>query len=501
MKGKEKHKKQILFTPIKHFCMQNWLFISIYLISVIATSWLPFKLSVQMSNLLEKAVELTFHLQDGLILILLILLYAIFIMIELHLSGKLIAKCQGYLIKDQLTYQLKNYRHIIYHNENTLTQGQKIVTQSKTIATFYINTFIKGILALIMCLVIALKLFNMSKVISLLLIITSVIVILIMLSLNQLMTKRQKAYVDIASKYFALSDNYIQNIEQIKFHDLFNYCYQQLIIKGDKLIKYCLAAFNIELKETLLVNLLQYGFIAIYICVLLMNPHFNVGNMMLIISTLTLYFNYIYRIKDLLIDLQKINVAIEIFEKEKLEINSINLSQINQIELQDFKSTYQKCSAMNYCFKSNNVYLIQGENGVGKSSFFKALLGLDLEYSGNIMMNHQSIKGKDLMSLYTHSLFYIDQNCDLIEYVDTKDENINLSRGQIQQFLLQELFNHKKIEHSLILLDEPSASLDQMAKEKLVHFIQQLKSCHNIVMIISHDPFMEQPDYVKVRFE
>ena len=84
----------------------------------------------------------------------------------------------------------------------------------------------------------------MSKVISLLLIITSVIVILIMLSLNQLMTKRQKAYVDIASKYFALSDNYIQNIEQkLKFHDLFNYCYQQLIIKGDKLIKYCLAAF------------------------------------------------------------------------------------------------------------------------------------------------------------------------------------------------------------------------------------------------------------------
>ena len=72
-------------------------------------------------------------------MILFILLYAIFIMIELRLSGKLIAKCQGYLIKDQLTYQLKNYRHIIYHNENTLTQGQKIVTQSKTIATFYIS--------------------------------------------------------------------------------------------------------------------------------------------------------------------------------------------------------------------------------------------------------------------------------------------------------------------------------------------------------------------------
>ena len=56
------------------------------------------------------------------------------------------------------------------------------------------------------------------------------------------------------------------------------------------------------------------------------------------------------------------------------------------------------------------------------------------------------------------------------------------------------------IHHALILLDEPSASLDATAKQALVEKLSLLAN-ENIVLVITHDKALVQPAFVEVRME
>jgi zinc/manganese transport system ATP-binding protein len=163
---------------------------------------------------------------------------------------------------------------------------------------------------------------------------------------------------------------------------------------------------------------------------------------------------------------------------------------------------------------------IIGQNGIGKSTFFKNILGLLKPVSGEI-----SVFG-DKPGKYNSEISYIPQqrsvnltknmtglsliknsykgwrwgvgfkksslNKDILEIIDLVGarDYINqafftLSGGQKKRiYLAQALINNPK----LLLLDEPLADLDPKAKQ---HFIKSLKSIHESrelsLLIISHD--------------
>ena len=163
---------------------------------------------------------------------------------------------------------------------------------------------------------------------------------------------------------------------------------------------------------------------------------------------------------------------------------------------------------------------VVGQNGIGKSTFFKALISKNKPLSGEIKIDGKSVqKANELISYIPQEreINYDDKtsgltlakatykgsklglpfwNSDfkkhlsyLVELTNTtnyiKVPFKNLSGGQKKRiYLLQALINKPEI----LLLDEPLSDLDPVSKQK---FLQVLKEIHKntslTVLLISHD--------------
>lgn len=172
------------------------------------------------------------------------------------------------------------------------------------------------------------------------------------------------------------------------------------------------------------------------------------------------------------------------------------------------------------CIEENKWLGIIGENGIGKSTFLKTLLGVLSPISGGISVfgkkpgqqnniisyipQEREINLTDLMSGLTlikssysgwqYGLPLLDRKLnhralELLELVGATEymhQPFNtLSGGQKKRiYLAQALINQPK----LLLLDEPLADLDPKAKQ---HFIEALQEIHDHqslgLLIISHD--------------
>ncbi|HFI0376660.1 TPA: ABC-F type ribosomal protection protein Vga(F) [Streptococcus suis] len=98
-----------------------------------------------------------------------------------------------------------------------------------------------------------------------------------------------------------------------------------------------------------------------------------------------------------------------------------------------------------------------GNNGVGKSTFLKLLLGMDKDYAG-----------------------LIEVKADWA-YVPQLQERSSLSGGEQVWKSIQEAFAQRP---QLLIMDEPTANLDQEHQEKL---IKQIKRYRGSLLVVSHD--------------
>jgi len=162
--------------------------------------------------------------------------------------------------------------------------------------------------------------------------------------------------------------------------------------------------------------------------------------------------------------------------------------------------------------KGSTVVLV-GEIGSGKTSIINTLIRL-IPYTGIVTINRHDIKDIDLGYL-REQILYVPQNprlfnrsiYDNIAYgTDVSRDTVNktlqrygltidinrrvgkfgqwLSGGQRQiVYLLRCLFRSSPI----VLLDEPTSSLDHETKEKILHILHDLLF-NRTVVIISHDP-------------
>ncbi|HEL1652324.1 ATP-binding cassette domain-containing protein [Streptococcus suis] len=98
-----------------------------------------------------------------------------------------------------------------------------------------------------------------------------------------------------------------------------------------------------------------------------------------------------------------------------------------------------------------------GNNGVGKSTFLKILLGLDRDFAGQIEVKADWA------------------------YVPQLQERSSLSGGEQVWKSIQEAFAQRP---QLLIMDEPTANLDQEHQEKL---IKQIKRYRGSLLVVSHD--------------
>ena len=182
-------------------------------------------------------------------------------------------------------------------------------------------------------------------------------------------------------------------------------------------------------------------------------------------------------------------------------------------------------SDLNLTVMKNEKVLIQGKSGIGKTTLFKVLLGFETIDRGMVTINGQRID-KDHIQEIREQLFYLSQDIDL------KNDNV--------YSLLDEIFiqNHKKplestrlnhlmgifelnitlleqhikelsggerqrigllicflLDRPVWLLDEPTASLDDIMKKKIADLILGQEKT---IIIISHDDVWKNNNAVKI---
>ncbi|MCK5666853.1 MAG: ATP-binding cassette domain-containing protein, partial [Thiotrichaceae bacterium] len=185
------------------------------------------------------------------------------------------------------------------------------------------------------------------------------------------------------------------------------------------------------------------------------------------------------------------------------------------------KSYQQKqvLKTLNLQIKAGEKIALMGESGVGKTTLFNLLLGFEQATNGQVLINGERVSRQNAerniaWAGQQPSIFYatIKDNISLLnpeisqQQIDTAaaaagvteyskhldkglltlvgEKGYGLSGGQVQRIGLARAFVKNA---AIVLLDEPTAHLDQLTKTKLLDDIKSIFKDKTLV-IATHDP-------------
>jgi ABC-type multidrug transport system fused ATPase/permease subunit len=196
-----------------------------------------------------------------------------------------------------------------------------------------------------------------------------------------------------------------------------------------------------------------------------------------------------------------------------MEGKYIPLNIIPIIKISDLSFSYNNkkiFDKFNLNIPNNIITGISGCSGKGKSTLIKILLGL-YSYEGDITIDNINIKDIDYNYYYNKLISYVGQESilysgsiydNLISNLDEKEidkdllnnllerlnisklDNEKLSGGEKQRLSICRAFLRKP---KIILLDEPTSSLDYDNEIKVLNLIKELNEIYKItVILVSH---------------
>ena len=187
------------------------------------------------------------------------------------------------------------------------------------------------------------------------------------------------------------------------------------------------------------------------------------------------------------------------------------------LEIKNLKKEYDRVLFENLDieFPATGLVLIEGENGCGKTTLFRIILGLEKQDEGSIYYKNMELSSKDDFLMFRKDKvsailqdygliehLSIKQNIELPSYIK-KDSSINideiineldlkvnknnnlkkLSGGEKQKVAIARSLSNEK---EIILCDEITSSLDHKSAEKVLKILKKKAKTH-LVVIISHD--------------
>lgn len=203
----------------------------------------------------------------------------------------------------------------------------------------------------------------------------------------------------------------------------------------------------------------------------------------------------------------------EIKKEELGEIQTIHLKDRQTqkdnagLYFQDYIFSYGKLPILDCSFSfSKGINFIIGKNGVGKSTFFHCICGLNKKFKGKTYLDARQIKKPyQHISLVMQDVNYqiftesVDSELSLVTRDETIKENILremglfekrtyhpqiLSGGEKQRLLIGIARASKK---EIVLFDEPTSGLCKSNMMKMIHYIKQMEKEGKTILIITHD--------------
>ncbi len=471
----------------------------IYIILTIICAVCPIFLSLIISNSINniQTVDLRYNLYLGMMIL---VIYILSFYMQKVYSDNLVCEYQDCLLME--IYDNINQRKI-YMFENKMNDtvfSQKMITEAQNVSTYYVISQINFFKSLLVIVVTLTVLFCLHKAMTCILIVCVSIYWVLVIYTNQRIYILQKDVINLQSQFFGKSQETISNIEQINFYHLFDRIIKSLFDLEMRYIKALLRKVDIQILQNATLKLLRHVFLAIYVIITL-NGRQEYGNVILIISVMEPFFSACQSIIQFTQNRQGIKVSKENLGIDKLKPkhikneHTVSIQSIDKIGLEGLLGAKQKCQPINYTFEKNQIYCIVGQNGIGKTTLFNMLLGIENDYVGTITFNGILTDKINLDAMYGKQLIYMDQTVELLEFIDVQKESISLSRGEKQQLLLKQMNNH--IKNAVIMLDEPTASLDEKQKSILISTLNELGK-NNIVLVITHDEFVLKHGFKKL---
>lgn len=244
----------------------------------------------------------------------------------------------------------------------------------------------------------------------------------------------------------------------------------------------------------------------------------------LLLNTIASFVEIVKQYPDTLVSHNRI---IDIFKLQSEYNGDKIINTIDSIKLNKVCFSYDKQHVLkefSYIFQKGKVYLINGDNGTGKSTLIDVMLGLYMEtYAGDIYYNNINLIELDLYYLRKNLISVLEQEPLLTDFniyerlseldkldganiqnirhwiselkigeLNDKLENTNVSEiivsgGEKQKIALVRTLTKNA---NVILLDEPTSALDNHSIILFKNIIKEIK-INKIIIIISHDNKLE----------
>ncbi len=355
------------------------------------------------------------------------------------------------------------------------------------------------------------------------------------------LSRVSSVYSRLISTKYNLTDEIRNGLREIKIQNLKNFFLKEFLNNEKAIAKIDIIRKIVTILPKIIIEIISIiGFLLVV--------YFYAGNSKGLIPLLGLLTFIIYRSQPLLSSLGSLLANIQLYsvqiksgmnvinlakkienikkDAENLEINSNPNSEIkvNNLDFTYDESNEEKkiFSNLNLSLKFGNIYALAGKNGSGKSTFADLITGLLKPQKGDILFNGQNInlftnkwmnsisylsqnyflfndtiKNNITLQTKNEGTFYkkryeqaievsnLDEEFEKFEDNDNsflRDSGKNLSGGQKQRIAIARLiYKNSKV----IILDEPTASLDKKSSELMINMLKKLKD-NKLIIVISH---------------
>lgn len=242
------------------------------------------------------------------------------------------------------------------------------------------------------------------------------------------------------------------------------------------------------------------------------NKNLSLGNLLLF-NSLIMYIdlpiesltNFLLNFKIMKQNIIRFEFVVFLAEENK---NERCIQKISNIKINNLSFNYDDRQIFdNISLDLNQNIIIEGKNGVGKSTFLKLLYGLYDEYQGNILINNEDdlkiINLNDFrQKIYINSNNIYFPNLTIVEFITLKNEKaLNTLKHNIEKYNLIELLTYfnlffdTKIEDGGINLSS--------GQRQLINLLQLFCFSYDLILLdeafenISTDVFTKLKDAIK----